>query len=308
MRGGRCSMSCEGCVAEFDGADDALLVELAGLFEGDVSGDVYGGELLAYEEHAGFGGVGELGDVLGVAGEGAAGEGYGFLVEGCGDHGVGFAGEAHLGGAADVVDGGQAVFGAEFAELEGGFGVEIVGLDDLCGEGGGVDAGGAGGGFEGRGVGDEEPVCDVGEGGVGEGFEGDLGAYSAGVSDGDCYAGFGVLCGGHEWCSLMNATASVRDVSVPKPPDFVMTVQLWARPDCRVPQGMPGANSPWRMMASASRASSTRAAVSPPVRMRAVGLGERRCQRVRIRAVSSSAQVIWRTLWACRLWDRRLGR
>ncbi len=49
----------------------------------------------------------------------------------------------------------------------------------------------------GAGSADEEPVCDVGEGGVGEGFEGDLGAYSAGVSDGDCYAWFGVLCVGH---------------------------------------------------------------------------------------------------------------
>ena len=33
----------QGSVAEFDGADDALLVEFAGLFEGDVGGDVYGG-------------------------------------------------------------------------------------------------------------------------------------------------------------------------------------------------------------------------------------------------------------------------
>ncbi len=53
-----------------------------------------------------------------------------------------------------------------------------------------------GGGCEGGGVGDEEPVCEGGEGGVGEGFEGDFGAYAAGVSDGDCYAWFGVLCRG----------------------------------------------------------------------------------------------------------------
>ena len=82
----------------------------------------------------------ELGDVLGVAGEGAAGESYGFFVEWGGDHGVGFAGEAHLGGAADVVDGGQAVFGAELAEFEGSFGIEVVGLDDLYGERCRVDA------------------------------------------------------------------------------------------------------------------------------------------------------------------------
>ncbi len=77
--------------AEFDGADDAVFIEVAGLFERDVGGDVDGGELVAGEQHAGFGGAAELGDVLGVAGELAAGESDGFLVEGGSDHGVGFA-------------------------------------------------------------------------------------------------------------------------------------------------------------------------------------------------------------------------
>ena len=99
--------------AELDGADDAAAVEVAGLLERDVRGDVDGGELLAGEQHARFGGAAEFGDVFGVAGEVPAGEGDGFLVERRGDHGVGFAGEAHLGGAADVVDGGSAVFGGE---------------------------------------------------------------------------------------------------------------------------------------------------------------------------------------------------
>src|SRR6185437_5910476 len=44
----------EGIRAKLDGAHDARAVELTGFLEGDVRGDVYGGQLFARQQHAGF--------------------------------------------------------------------------------------------------------------------------------------------------------------------------------------------------------------------------------------------------------------
>ena len=173
-----------GFAAELDGADDARLLETAGLIERDVGGDVYGGELLAGEQHARFGGAAELGDVLGVAGELAAGHGDSFLVERRSDHGVGLAGETHLGGEANVFDGGGAVVGGELAEADGCGCVKDVGRDNadprvecgsvvgLCGPERGM-------------VADDDPACQRDQVAVGEGLECDLSADAGGVADGD---------------------------------------------------------------------------------------------------------------------------
>ncbi len=67
MRGGTLQHEAESSFAQLDGADDALLLQLAGFFEGDVSGYVHGCQFFADQEHSRFGGSGEFGDVFSVA-------------------------------------------------------------------------------------------------------------------------------------------------------------------------------------------------------------------------------------------------
>ena len=108
--------------------------QVAGFAQADVCGDVYDAETLAGEQHAGVGGVAELGNVLGVTGELPAAECDGLFVERRGDHGVGFAAQAHHRGVVDVADGGAAVFSAQCAHGDHGIGGKCVAVAEFDGE------------------------------------------------------------------------------------------------------------------------------------------------------------------------------
>ena len=99
-----------------------------------------------------------------MAGECAAGERDGLLIERRGDHGVGFAAHAELHGAANIGDGGEAVFGAKLAEGDGVIGGERAGFDERAGQRAGIDAANAARSIERGRIGDEKPLRERGDG------------------------------------------------------------------------------------------------------------------------------------------------
>src|SRR5258708_29976998 len=95
--------------AQLDGSHDALLVESARLLERDVGGDVYGGELLACEQHARVCSAAYLCDVFRVSGEDSPGHCDAFVVERRGYHGVDRAARTPFCRATNVTIGGDAI-------------------------------------------------------------------------------------------------------------------------------------------------------------------------------------------------------
>lgn len=168
----------EGLVGEGDDFEDALGGEEGGDgVEGDVGGDEGAGDFLGGEHHGVVWGVGNGGEVFGVGWVGNAGEVPCFFVNGVGDDGGVVTGEGAVDGGFEAGEGVSAGGGGDFSDLDG------------CGEGEGDEV------FFGKGkveflgeVGEVVWAADefeVGEGRVGEEFEGDFGPDPGGISLGD---------------------------------------------------------------------------------------------------------------------------